>query len=86
MKKHKKVRVVSIGAGENPIIPLNPVKEPVTAVTWATQMNDLLFNVEVMSHAFFAEQLSSDYHRYSIETNAALDSSTSIEEYYGLGK
>ena len=47
-------------------------------------MQDLLISVEVMTHAFFSEQMSAEYHRFNVLMTEESDE-TDIEELKMLG-
>jgi hypothetical protein len=50
---------------------LNP--NDISTLTWAENLDDMLVNVEVLAHAYFSEDMSTEYHRYNILTSLPLD-------------
>lgn len=87
-KKEKQIRVISIGAGatKQPTIPADEADD-VNAFTWVTNLYDLIFDIEVASHAYFTKLMSEDYHRFQVMTELSLDAvdGTSLSELKELG-
>jgi hypothetical protein len=82
MNTEKNIRVISIGNGKSAIEKLNP--DNVSTFNWISKMQDLLVSVEVMTHAYFSEQMSAEYHRFNALVTSS-DDSLSIEELKKLG-
>lgn len=58
------VRVISVGAGENKPVTINP--NSTNALTWAFNLQDLIINTEITTHVFLTRLLSEDYHRFQV--------------------
>lgn len=84
-KDQENVRVVSLGAGTKRAPTINPKK--VNALTWIENLQDLLFEVEVTTHAFFTSYISNDYHRFQVLTDLELYNvdGSNINELVKLG-
>lgn len=60
------MRVVSVGAGTNPPVTIDPTST--NALTWGLNIQDLLINTEITTHVFMTARLAQDYYRFQVET------------------
>lgn len=62
----KKIRVLSIGVGEEQADQLDINK--VNTLTWAGMLDELINIIEVETHNYFTSELSADYYRIDTTT------------------